>query len=192
MRQVDTTLGVGGSAAFTQILRFDSHVDGNPGTSPRVLQVGSLNARAFDLFLDWTGSGGVSAKALLSVPTGTQVCVFASSITVSARNLDTVNTNNIVAIIADGCISTSNVYQVWMPSAPSAQVLEIPAWARSVSLQANNTSATGNLTFKTAAGTVMAIVPLGSIPSDGALIAGASTIEVTCDHPCRVVYHLTL
>lgn len=193
MRSGQTNLAVGGAIEFSPLLRFDSGVDGGAtGTAGRVLQIGSQQARAFDARLEWTADGGVSAAALISVAAGTSVGVFARTLQVGVRNLDTANTNIVTGVLSDGFVRGCNVYQVWYPSAPTAASLNIPAWARSVTLQASNASATGSVSFLTAGGTTMGIVDLAAMPSDGAIIGGASTIEVTCSHPCRVVYHLTI
>lgn len=182
---------VGGANSSMRLITFDAAVDSLlHDTSPRIVQVGSLDGAPFAALLSWTAAGGDAAQARFTCAAGTRVCVMARTLALTVTNLHN-STNRVVATVADGFATTWNVYEVWYGSAPSSAVLTIPAWASHIEMQAG-AGATGSLVFKTSTGATLGVVALGSIPAGGALIGAASTIEVTCSTACRVLYRLTL
>ena len=77
----------------------------------RLLEVFSIPGVAFELSLSWSAGSGNGARASITVPHSTRVCVFARSILVQARSLGEAE-NRVGVTVADGFIPTRNTFEV--------------------------------------------------------------------------------
>lgn len=171
-------------------LRRVLHFEGDE-TLPRVLDIGSLVGHPFDAQLSWAGSDGVAAKAILSVATGTRVCVVARTLDVHLGNRIGFD-HEVVALLADGLVATSNVYDIDFETAPTNENVPIPSFARAVVLQTSSTNATGTLSLRNGNDVGVAGWPINALPALPIPVGGASRLVVSCSSPCRVVYLLSI
>ena len=158
----------------------------------RLITIGSPGAKPFNLLIEWTAAGTTSPRARLSVASGTQICVYARSVTIKGYNLHNVDNPIICGIADSGSMNTANTYEIEYQTAPAGAVLEIASFARRVRLEVSDTTAVARLDFYNGNGVLLATWPWASIPSDGVPPGGADRIVVTSDFPCRVVFDLII
>lgn len=159
----------------------------------RVISLGSEEGRPFLAQITWGAGGGNSSVALVSVATGTQVCVFGDHVQVDVQNLHA-DPQNVRGMIGFGAVATTNVYEVELSSVPTALNIPIPAFARSVLVVPEDvtTPATGRVDFENGNADIIGRGNLAVQPVTGWPVGSASRILVTCSSACRVIFLLSL
>lgn len=161
------------------------------GSASRIIDLGSRNAKPFQVLISITAAGGVAPRIRLSVATGTRICVFGRGVSIIAQNMAN-QENQIAWSVADGFAPTANTYEIEYEAPVVAGILEVASYARRVRLEPANPAAVASLTFINGNGVTLAVWPWASIPSDGIPIGSTDRIQVDSTTACRVVYDLAL
>ena len=173
-------------AAFERVLAFE-----DTDAAPRIIEVGSRGGKPFRARIGWTLSGGVGGQYQITTSFAARVCIVARTLTIDAANLSS-SPHEVTALVADGMLPTSNVFEVEHETAPASETVPIPAGARTVRLDASVSGASGWLRLLNGNGNPIARRDIADIPAGGLVVGGASTVVVTCSAPCRVVFELSI
>lgn len=173
-------------AAAVRVLDFADRA-----AEPRVVDIGSLAAKPFRAIITWSASGAHTGKAHVSVATGTRVCIVAKELHVDVQNMHNTE-HEVVCMVGDGVVPSKNYWEEEIETAPTLQGVTIPPHALTVRLDPADSAASGQIRLLNGRGVLMVRCDWNQVPPGGLPIGGASVILVTCSHPCRVVYELSL
>lgn len=166
----------------------------------RIVEVSSLEGKPFDIELLWSAANGSGAKALITVPHASRICVFARSVQVRVKNLDR-EANAVGVTVADGYAETRNQYEVRVdsfqeaeqetePNAIPTRVL-IPPFAQRAWVECAEPDVEGYIWTIDGDGRKRGVTRFEKQPDDGVLVGGAKALDLWLgSNAFRVVFSL--
>jgi len=165
----------------------------------RIVEVSSFEGKPFDIELLWSAANGSGAKAFVTVPHATRICVFARAVQVRVKNLD--REPNVVGVtVADGYAETRNQYEVRVDSTfpveeavpdPVATRVLIPPFAQRAWVEAADPGTEGFVWTIDGDNRRRGVTRFEEQPDTGILVGGAKAIDCWLGpHDFRVVFTL--
>ncbi len=165
----------------------------------RIVEVSSMAGKPFDIELLWSAANGSGAKAFITVPHSTRVCVYGRTVQVRVKNLD--RKENLVGVtIADGYAETRNQYEVRLnmieaEEHPEPNIIphrvKIPPFAQRAWVEPSNPGQEGYIYTIDGDGRRRGVTRLEKQPDGGIFVGGARELElITGPYLARVVFQL--
>ena len=164
-----TVLKAGNSGPKT-ILQAD---DGAQGW--RIIEAWSRTGLPWDMVLEWSRSGGVTGvTTIVSVAHAVRVCVYAAALSIGGTNRTDVD-NPVGATVADGCMPTSNTFDVWGSCDGTTPFsVQVPPFAHRVAIMLAEPAAALSTTVTYYSGTGARVVNMGIGTPDYGLVLGVT------------------
>lgn len=162
-----------------------------PELASRVVEIGSPEGKPFQAIVTWSAAGSDTGKAHVVVATGTRISLVAKEIQVDARNLHTVD-SEVVCLVGDGVAVTRNFWEEEFEAPVTLESVRIPPHALTVRLDPSDGAASGNIRLLNGRGNLLVKRDWNDILPGGLPLGGASLLLVTCTHPSRVAFELSL
>jgi hypothetical protein len=162
----------------------------------RIVELFSRDGAPFEVELSWSSGSGAGAMVHFTLARAGRVSVFARGLRVRAANLSS-SDNRVGVTVADGQAVTRNVLEVvGQLGENAAQALEIPPFARGVTLELSDAAQLPGAQIRVydGQGTLRSTTTGDEQASTGVPLGGAGKVEVLAAAACayRAVFHLVL